>query len=280
MSLRSFLRSLDKCVAMVRSPLLFWRWKRRVAGDPRLCQQYRRQAAPAQRHRKSYLCRHWGTRMRLLVLSEHYSRLDGLPPAWRDQLLAHRPVPLCTLPLKGGDALQLHLEPSEFGKEGEVGLYLRAADGERLYSLSFSFASAGRLLVGGLQGPRPSIEDGIVKTVGKEMFGLRPKNLLLSALYVISQQMGCRQLLGVTDQAHVCADRLKSSYDQFWQEVQGVVQDRCWYRLPDAEPVRDIAEIKSQRRSEFRRREALREQMAQEIRAAWNAALAAPDTRA
>lgn len=272
MSQSNFFKSVDKCIAMTRSPVMFWRWKKRVASDHRLRVSYKNQAVVARRHRKSYLCRDWGIRARLQVLSAHYTRLDRLPRAWSEPLLAHRPIAICEIALKSGGALQLSLEPSEFGKEGEMGFYLRAADGERIYSMNFSFAPGERVLIGGLQGPRPTVEEGTVKALGKEMFGMRPKNLLLTALYTLSELVGCKQLLGVTDRAHVCSDRLKSSYDLFWQEVQGTPVDPCWYRLPDTEPVRDIAEIRSQRRSEFRRREALRETLVQGIRAAWTAA--------
>ncbi|MFV3307449.1 DUF535 family protein [Pseudomonas sp. NY15181] len=274
MALSNFFKSVDKCIAMTRSPFMFLQWKERVAGDNRLSVPYKNQAVVALRHRKSYLCRDWGIRDRLQVLSTHYARLERLPRVWSDRLLDHQSIAICEVALKSGGALLLSLEPSEFGKEGEMGFYLRAADGERMYSMNFTFAPGDRVLIGGLQGPRPTVEEGTLRVLGKEMFGMRPKNLLLTALYAFSELAGCKQLLGVTDMAHVCSDRLKSSYDLFWQEAQGAPLDRCWYRLPDTEPVRDIAEVKSQRRGEFRRREALRETLVQDIRAAWSSAVA------
>jgi uncharacterized protein VirK/YbjX len=209
------------------------------------------------------------------VLVEHYARIDRLPPGWREALLDHHRIALCDIALKSGGALHLSLEPSEFGREGEMGLYLRTSDGERMYSLSFSLAPGLRMLIGGLQGPRPTVEAGTVKLLGKEMFGLRPKSLLLTALYTLGELMGCRQLLGVADAAHVGAGKLKSSYDLFWREAQGTPCERWWFLLPSSEPTRDIAEIKSQRRSEFRRREALRETLVQGIRASWAEAASA-----
>lgn len=274
MSQSNFFRSVDKCIAMMQSPLMFWRWRERVTGDHRLWVSYKNQAVVALRHRKSYLCRDWRISARLRVLSEHYARLGRLPVVWSERLLAHQAIAICEVALKSGDALLLSLEPSEFGKEGEMGFYLRTADGERMYSISFSFAPGERVLIGGLQGPRPTVEEGIVKSLGKEMFGMRPKNLLLTALYTFAELAGCKQLLGVSDMAHVFSGRLKSSYDLFWREVQGTPVDHSWYRLPDSEPLRDIAEVKSQRRSEFRRREALREKLVQDIRASWCAAAA------
>ena len=58
---------------------------------------------------------------------------------------------------------------------------------------------------------------------------------------------------------------MKSSYDTFWQECSATKTPDGWFQLPTQEPVRDIESVKSQRRAEFRRREALRDAMTQEI---------------
>lgn len=259
----------QRALAATLFPYLHWCWSRRIQLMPVLSESYQDGLPPAQKHWRKYLCRHWSVRRRLAALLEHYSQLDCLPGAWREKLLALGPVHLSLVPLKSGDALEVLLEPSDFYREGELGLYLRNGDGERLYSLSFTLGKNGQLLIGGLQGPRTTMDEGTVKWLGKEMFGLRPKSLLLSALYTLGEQMGGRQLLGISDAAHTCSHKLKSSYDAFWLEAQAKRHDRHWYRLPEREPVRDIAEVKSQRRSEFRRREALREEIAEAIRKAW-----------
>lgn len=255
-------------LAAVASPGLHWRWTRCVHLNPAMTERYKEGPPVAQRHWRKYLCRSWGVSRRLAMLLGHYTQMDCLPADWRERLLALRPVPLCRVSLKSGDALELLLEPSDFFQEGELGLYLRDSGGERLYSLSFTLGT-GQLFIGGLQGPRTTVKDGTVGWLGKEMFGLRPKNLLLTALYTLAEQMGGRQLLGISDASHTCSHKLKSSYDAFWLEAQARRHDRHWYRLPEREPVRDIAEVKSQRRSEFRRREALREEIVGAIRKAW-----------
>lgn len=256
-------------LAVATAPNLHRRWKRYVQLNPELNKQYMGGPPAAQRHWRTYLCRSWGTRRRLATLLEHYTQLESLPGDWRKRLLALQPVSLCQVPLKGGDALELLLEPSDFFREGDLGLYLRDSSGERMYSLNFSFGGEGKLFISGLQGPRTTVKEGMVGWLGKEMFGLRPKNLLLTSLYTLSEQLGGRQLLGISDASHPRARKLKSSYDAFWLEAQACRHDRHWFRLPEREPVRDIAEVKSQRRSEFRRREALREEVAAAIRKAW-----------
>ena len=262
-------KACQRGLSVVTSPVLHWRWARHVRNTPALTVNYKDGIPVVRRHWRKYLCRYWSVSRRLTALVEHYAELGCLPRAWQEQLLALNTVPLCQITLKGGDVLELLLEPSEFFQEGELGLYLRDHQGERMYSLSFCLGRDRQLHIGGLQGPRTTVKEGTVGWLGKEMHGLRPKNLLLSALYTLSEQMGGRQLLGISDAAHTCSHKLKSSYDEFWREVQGSPHDRHWYRLPEREPVRDIAEVKSQRRSEFRRREALREEIAGSIRKTW-----------
>jgi uncharacterized protein VirK/YbjX len=278
MHLRSLRNSAQKVVALVSAPRLHWLWSRQRELHPTLNVAYKGLPISARRHRKTYLCRHWSIARRLRALHEHYRRLEQLPASWSQRLFGHQGIALCDVELKGGEWLYLSLEPSEFAKEGELGLFLRDATGERLYSLSFCLGK-DCILIGGLQGPRPSVEAGTVKWLGKEMHGLRPKNLLVSALYELSRCLACSLILGVSDAAHSCSDKLRSSYDTFWQELHGVSHEQHWFRLPESEPARDIAEVKSQRRSEFRRREALRDSVLADIRQAWALDVAAGTTR-
>jgi uncharacterized protein VirK/YbjX len=271
MSLSAFRKGCQRSLAAIVSPHLHWQWSQHVQRFPSLAQEYKGSPAPSERHHRRYLCHSWGIGRRLAALVGHYEQLQCLPPAWTDRLLSQQAVLLSPVQLKGGDTLWLSLEPSDFFKEGELGLYLRDAEGERLYSLSFALGEQGQVLIGGLQGPHLG-DDDKVKWLGKEMHGLRPKNLLLSSLYALCEPMGSKLLLGISDASHICSHKLKSSYDGFWLECQGQRHDRHWYRLPEREPIRDIAEVKSQRRSEFRRREALREATAQAIQTSWQQA--------
>lgn len=277
MPLRSLRKSGQNLLAMIVAPHLHWRWTRQRRQCPMLDVPYNDQLVVAQRHRRKYLCRYWSIPRRLRALIEHYACLGQLPGPWKRRLLGYQRVALCEIALKGGEQLYLSLEPSVFAKEGEVGLFLRDAAGERLYSLSFCLGRQ-TIMIGGLQGPRSDLEEGLVKWLGKEMHGLRPKNLLISALYAFAECMSGLHIQGVSDAAHTCSHKLKSSYDAFWLELSGVRHERHWYRLPEREPERDIAEVKSQRRSEFRRREALREVMIKDIRQAWTLAMASEES--
>ncbi len=276
MSLRSLRKSGQNLLAMIVAPHLHWRWTRQRRQHPQLDVSYNDQLVAARRYRKKYLCRYWGIPRRLRALIEHYACLGRLPGSWKERLLGYQRVALCEIALKGGERLHLSLEPSVFAKEGEVGLFLRDATGQRLYSLSFCLGSQA-IMIGGLQGPRSDLGEGLVKWLGKEMHGMRPKSLLISALYALADCIGGLPIQGIGDAAHTCSHKLRSSYDAFWLELHGVRHERHWYRLPEREPARDIAEVKSHHRSEFRRREALRAAMVNDVRQTW-ALAAGPET--
>ena len=151
-----------------------------------------------------------------------------------------------------------------FPREGEIGLFMETDEEGIIYQLSFSLAPPATLLIGGLQGPRPEQGD-IIKRYNKALHGLRPQNVMVSAMYACAQAFDIKEVKGIAEAAHPRRKRLKSSYDRFWAENGGEAATGGWFTLPPAEPERDIQQVKSQRRAAFRRREALRESMARQI---------------
>lgn len=88
---------------------------------------------------------------------------------------------------------------------------------------------------------------------------------MVSAMYACAHAFAIDSVKGITETAHPRRKRLKSSYDRFWAENGGEAIEGGWFQLPPAEPERDVQQVKSQRRAAFRRREALREDMARQI---------------
>ena len=209
-----------------------------------------------------YLNRKWSgkqklrTAMKTLDVIEHsFSRkaLEILYSADNDGIV------LADIELKSGDIAQLKLMRSRFTREGDLGLYLFNENQEDVYGLTFSFGPKGELYLSGLQGPNTENGAEIVKSMTKLMHGMRPKNLLISALYALAQHFHISTIAGVANKAHIKSQHLKSSYDNFWLECGGELNRQGWYCLPKSEPERDIETVKSQHRSAFRKREALRE---------------------
>jgi uncharacterized protein VirK/YbjX len=71
------------------------------------------------------------------------------------------------------------------------------------------------------------------------------------------------QVLGVRPEWHVYQNETKSQgkigfdYETFWQEVGGVGFDDAWYALPIDYPHKPIEEVEQKKRSLYRKRYAL-----------------------
>ncbi|WP_173634639.1 VirK/YbjX family protein [Paramixta manurensis] len=208
-----------------------------------------------------YLSRQWSGKKKLRAAN---AMLDFVEHSFSDEgiLALYAPqgegILLATIPLKSEGVARLKLMRSRFPREGDLGLYLFDDSDELVYALTFSIGENNRLYLGGLQGPKPEHGAERVKLMTKQLYGLRPKNLLISMVYGLAQHFAVTQINGVSDKAHIKSHHLKSSYESFWLECGAIASQQGWFRFPDEEPIRDIETVKSQHRSEFRKREALR----------------------
>lgn len=118
------------------------------------------------------------------------------------------------------------------------------------------------LWIGALQGSPGGLK--LNHDLTKYCFGYRPKNLILYAVRAFARSFSINTIyavsnLGYFTNNHVRLDRkLKTSLDDFWNEVGGCLQDDPrFYALPLQEPRKEIEEVKSQKRNLYRKRFAL-----------------------
>lgn len=122
------------------------------------------------------------------------------------------------------------------------------------------------LYIGALQGSlggRASIQ-----ALTKKFFGCRPKNLMLYGLQQLAGALRVKHIYAVSNQGfftnnHLRLDRkLKTSLDSFWQESGGrPLTDSRFYELPVASHRKALEEIKSHKRSQYRKRYAWLDQV-------------------
>jgi uncharacterized protein VirK/YbjX len=154
---------------------------------------------------------------------------------------------------------------SSLKKEGLMIVALNLS-GARLYHIDFWFGGNAHgettLHIGALQG----IEEGlpILGSLAKDFFGYRAKNLVLRVVRLISAQLRIDRIYAVSDaghytQNHFRLDRqLKTSLDKFWLEAGGAPShDPRFFELDKVEPQKNIEDIKSSKRSQYRKRFAL-----------------------
>lgn len=127
------------------------------------------------------------------------------------------------------------------------------------------------LWIGALQGSLGGLD--INHDLTKHFYGYRPKNLILHVVRVFAQQLKISYIHAVSDcgfytNNHVRLDRkLKTSLDGFWKETGGYKScDPRFFVLPLTEPRKRIEDVKSQKRSLYRKRYAVLDAIGDAIR--------------
>lgn len=183
---------------------------------------------------------------------------------------------IAQIAIASGETISLSLEYN-LQKEGELILLLRMPDGKIAAIAAFAFERDSNgdyaMRIGRNQGVK---DHELIKSLEKEMYGLRPKNLMLFVCQELARTLGVQTLYGVSNRQQVYkhkvlitipgARRLAFDYDSFWREVGGV-EAGDWFRLPIQLEKRDLAEIKSKKRSMYKKRYTMLDELALKIQA-------------
>ncbi|HFI5642605.1 TPA: DUF535 family protein [Raoultella planticola] len=218
---------------------------------------------------KAYLNKKMSRRAKLdiahgaLIFIEKTFSADALPQLYN---VLEYGLTVAEIPLKNGSHIAVKLLASPFQEEGEL-MLLMLQDGKRIYSICFSCTEDGRAYIGGIQGGKDIANDEI-KVLTKELHGTRPKNLIISLLYGFLQHSDIKEIYAIDSDFHVKSEKVQTSYSALWLEVGGEKHRRGWYKLPPQEIKKSIEEVKSKHRSQFIKREGLKELAQLEMKAA------------
>jgi uncharacterized protein len=243
-----------------------------VHAHPQMMAYRRRDPRLLERHMHRYVNAHWHRRQRLRSLHQHYRfALGNLPEGLFDLVYGQGHACLGSLIAKDGTLLTLCMCPPIFmGCEGELCLQLCDVNEAPLYSIVFSIVGENRprIAIGCLQGPKGDDARDVVRALTRNLHGMRPKQLMLSLVYAFARRYGIRDIVAIGNEAHPLRRTgrpVLSDYDAFWTEQQGAAIAGGWYALPASPHRKPEAEVPSQHRSAFRRREALRLQAEQTV---------------
>lgn len=235
-----------------------------IYGNARLDAYRRRDPRLLERHFHRYMHVQWNRKLRLQAIRQHYLfALAKLPSQLFDALYIYANATLGYLPLKDGSHLKLSLlPPANLGCEGELCLQLSDARERALYRIIFSVIDRRpTIAIGCLQGPDGNEARDTVRELTRNMHGMRPKQLMLCLVYAFARQHGIERIVAVSNAAHPLRRArgvFQADYDAFWVEQNALSSGDGWFVLP-ANPVRKVeADVASNHRSAFRRRELLR----------------------
>ncbi|GLQ92998.1 VirK/YbjX family protein [Dyella acidisoli] len=265
-------RSATALKYLVRSACMGAQHQRFLAfiGADRVMRAYRRRDPRLlERHMHRYVNAHWHRRDRLTYLQQHYRFARAhLPRGLFELVYAMGHASLGSITAKDGSLLTLVMRPPIYkGCEGELCLQLCDVNEDPLYSIVFSVADElPTLMIGCLQGPRGENARDVVRDLTRNLHGMRPKQLMLSLVYTFARHYGIERLVAISNEAHPLRRSgrpLYSDYDAFWEEQHGQRAGGGWYALPAMLTHKTEAEVSSNHRSAFRRREALRREAEQ-----------------
>ena len=255
-------------------PWTSWRWHAEIGANPLLLQAARQQPRIFMKPLRPYLNKTFAPRARVAALASHYEFVARrLGPSFLAAAAHGRGIAVATLSASEGRRYSAHLASTDtFDREGEFVLSLQCdAARQRVACVTFSIVNIGdapRLHIGCLQGPPRASGKALVKQATRDFHGMRPKNVLIDALYTLAGSWSIQRIVAVGNQQRIMGggcDQVRADYDSFWQELGGKELPGEHYQLPAALHHRSLDEVPSQRRSEYRRRQALRQTLAAQI---------------
>lgn len=200
---------------------------------------------------------------RLDVLISHYNFVcqHGLEPLILSA--TQSPVLLGSFAGKSGSAYEVRLSAaSTLEREGELILQLYC-DQQHLFSIAFTFYRSDLIWcvgIGCLQGPSGGDAQERVRHATRDMFGLRPKALMLRLVRELGRTCGCKNAILVGNKNRVLVRQIRTGklladYDDFWQEAGAMRRPDGDYQL-SCEKIRlsNPMDVPSHKRSEARKR--------------------------
>ena len=168
---------------------------------------------------------------------------------------------------------RLYFEPGQ-RKEGLMTILLQL-ESQGIYHANIRYAKGlegeDSLIIGTIQGYKDGLENA--KYITKKMFGYRPKNFIVFLCRQLAIYSKVRSIYAISDEGFYANNHLIRGHrskvvelNPIWEESGGkLCSDRRFYNIPLEEVRKPIEDIKSQKRSQYRKRYDLLDQYAEEV---------------
>lgn len=219
---------------------------------------------------KAYLSTRYGIRRKIKIICDTY---DFIYDHGIEKVIQKDDSVICEFSLKNSLPGRLEIGYDDrYRKEGELvfSLVIDQLHG-KIASVSFSLEKSEKdewvCRIGCLQG-RPAINGTYVtKEAQKFMYGIRPKSFLIEMLQAFCKEFDVRLIMGIGGKYQAQNKKhfvhlpfihtICFSYDDFWKEIGGRDHGGGWYLLPLEITRKSMGEIKSEKRSSYKKRYAL-----------------------
>lgn len=216
-----------------------------------------------------YQCAAWDAKTRFDRISRHFDAVEQVPGL---RLAPDEKLVLADLSaFSEGSSLILD-RPQWLAREGHLSLSLFKGN-FRAFTISFSLSGSPprELFIGGIQGRQDADILAVYRDLTKDFHGVRPRDFLLEALRLFAIGVGVERIFAVADAHKITRhayfgkkDALGLDYDEVWRDRGGIRVADTHFELPIGGNRRPLDEIAAKKRSMYRRRY----QMLDEISAA------------
>ena len=219
---------------------------------------------------RPYISTKWNKKQKIKVIQDNYNFLKNKGNLLSKLLNANKvPIIIAEVQFKNDFVGYLKLGYDyRYRKEGELVLFFDCDKlGGRIISASFSFEELKKdfwvCYIGCVQGTNINAENSI-KLLQKLMYGLRPNSFIIYTLQELASNLGCNEIYGVGNAIQAYRKKhfihipwihnIHFDYNTFWEELNGKKMEKGWYKLPLIPVRKNIQDIKSKKRSMYKKR--------------------------
>jgi len=215
---------------------------------------------------RPYISLSWNKKRKLKVIFETYEFIKNIGyQFYQDILKSNEGVIISELVFDNFHFGSLKLGYDEkFRKEGELVLFIENTLKEKIISIAFSIEKNddGKYvcLIGCVQGNN---KDSF-KFLQKLLHGMRPNNFIVFCIQELCKNLGCDIIYGANNKIQVNQKKhfinmkffhkIFFNYDNFWISVGGKNINNYWFELPLTMLRSNILDIKSNKRSMYKKR--------------------------
>lgn len=149
--------------------------------------------------------------------------------------------------------------------EGFWAISIKDEFGKSFSNLSFGFLNSQSILIASVQGIKDGSRDvpALNKQLTKDSYGFRPQNLLVATLQALCFAWKIDNLIGIDPRNQVKRkintkrQGFNFDYTVFWTELGAAKNFTGYWSLKNTPPVKDMADVPSHKRNQYRKRNAL-----------------------
>ena len=214
-----------------------------------------------------FLQKDFNNQRKLKYLEEHFKVISNFKKKYQHELYDNAILLLDMS--KYHIEMNLKLQYDHFSRhEGEITIFFEDRNSLKKIFKITGLLSKNIFYIGGVQG---QTSNDLMRSLTKECFGMRPHNFLLYCLMEFSQNLGCSSLYAIKNNFHVSNARARTrgkvlfDYDAFFRELNIIAETPSWNILNAKYQLKDISEIKSKKRSMYKKRYELLENISTDI---------------